>query len=185
MTLSSDTPLYCKLHGVTYKLRLPVGRFIVSQWPEKITIGDQTQDSRPNTSTYAQTEFSGGIGINRLIQGEVNADRVWASSMDLSYKGHLVLQRRADPIPKPDGAGDFMGWGEHREQLYAVFGTKIYRYDGASWTASLHTLRGRFNSIVSVDIEDGHYLVVSHEEGVAYTLNGDDWTDTGIAELEI
>ena len=170
---------HCILNGVRYNLRSPVSRFVVSQYPGKITIGDQTRDSRPHTSLYAQTDWSGGVGLERLQQGQGSADRIWWGTMDLNFNGHMVLPRRADAIPKPVGAGELKGLDMLGGSLYGVFLKDVYSYDGASWGSALHTLRGSFNSMEHSEIDGEDYLVVAHEEGIAYTNDGIDWADTG------
>ena len=170
---------HCILNGVRYSLRSPVSRFVVSQYPGKITIGDQTRASRPHTSLYAQTDWSGGVGLERLQQGQGSADRIWWGTMDLSFNGHMVLPRRADAIPKPVGAGELRGLGRLGGSLYGVFLKDVYSYDGASWGTALHTLGGKFNSMEHSEIDGEDYLVIAHEEGIAYTNDGTTWLDTG------
>ena len=63
--------------------------------------------------------------------------------------------------------------------LYAVFGRDVYRYNGASWSTSLHTLGDDFNTITNGDLEGIEYLLIAHENGVAYSLDGDTWHETG------
>ena len=172
------------LDGVRYPARQGIHRYLISQYPGKIIIGDSTRDSRPNTSLVAYTNWSGGIGIERL-QGGGNQDRVWWSTMDLSYEGHLMLPPRADDVPEPVGVERLLAWAELGNRLYGVFRStstgkdQVHQYDGASWGSSLHTLLGRFNSIAHVEIEGDDHLVIAHADGVAYSSEGSTWTDTG------
>ena len=170
------------IDGVAYPIVGMVVRNQVSVFPGKVTIGDSTRRSHPLRSIWAQSDWSGGIGVHHM-RGEQFVDRVWWSTLNLSHRGHMVLSPRADDVPKPTGAGEIKGFGQLAGDLYAVFGSKVYRYDGASWSDSLHTLKGSFNDLAHIDIDGEDYLVISHEEGVAYTTDGDSWTDTGIVEL--
>ena len=166
------------LDGVRYPIVGAVVRQLISVYPGKITIGDNSQASDPYRSYWSQSDWTGGIGINRL-RGEQHIDRVWWSTLNLSHRGQLSLPRRADAVPKPTGATAFKGFGELGGRLYAVFGRDVYRYDGASWSASLHTLGDDFNVITNGDLEGIEYLLIAHENGVAYSSDGDTWLDTG------
>lgn len=183
--LSTDTKVDDNeiiLDGQAYPILGTVSRVLASVYPGKVTIGDSTRDSRPRTSVLSWTDFTGGIGIERL-EGGSNADRLWFSTFDSSHKGHLVLPPRADPIPMPAGVENIVGWGTLSGALFGVFQDesvfRVYRYDGGSWGAPLHTLRGDFNTIDHVEIDGDDHLVVGHTLGVAYSSNGQDWSETG------
>ena len=151
-----------------------VARRNANLYPGKVVIGDVREDSRPDSSIVAWSSFIGGIGVNRL-RGESFVDRLRWSSLELSFDGHLVLPPRSDAVPRPTGAGTFRAFEALGNALYGVFGSSVYRYNGASWTASLHTFPGTFHSIAHITLEGEDYLVIAHSAGVSYTDNGDNW----------
>ena len=166
-----------KIDGKLYRIRGAVTQSLASGLPTKITIGDHTQDSNPTSSVWVMNDFTGGIGIETL-RGERDVDRVWWGGLDLSYRGHLVLPRRADDVPKPVGAGEFVAWGELAGDLLGVFGREVYMYDGASWGPVLHTVEGDVNLVRHVDLGGDDFLVIAHSLGVDYTTDGTTWATT-------
>ena len=78
------------LNSVYYKIGTPVRRFIASQFPGKITLGDYNLESNPITSTFVSSDHRGGLGIDRMDPSK-DLDRVWWSTSQLRFKDHLVL----------------------------------------------------------------------------------------------
>ena len=74
------------------------------------------------------------------------------------------------------------GFGELGGSLYAVFARDVYRYDGASWTSSLHVLNGTFNSMTHVDLDGEDYIAIAHSRGVALSNDGDTWLERSVAD---
>ena len=166
------------LNDLRYPILRRVNRQLASRYPGKVVFGDTSIDSRPRTSLWAQTDWSGGIGIDRL-KGESNIDRVWWATLDIGHRGHLVLPPRADAVPTPLGASGFHAFEQLGNRLYGLFGRNVYRYDGASWGTALHTLAGVFNAIKHVELDGEDYLAIAHSEGIAYTNDGDTWFENG------
>lgn len=78
------------LNGVYYPVTRPVQTVLSSLYPPKVTIGDTTRDSQTRASVVSWSDFSGGIGIERM-EGSTDVDRAWWSNLSLRYKRHLVL----------------------------------------------------------------------------------------------
>ena len=78
------------LDGTFYPLKRPVQSILSSVYAAKVTIGDTTKDSDPTRSTIAWSDWRGGIGRD-LLEGAVDTDRSWWSTMQQRFKGHLVL----------------------------------------------------------------------------------------------
>lgn len=171
------------LNNVMFKTVGPAQRSLASQLPGKVRIGDSTRDSRPNTSIWSMSDWTGGIGVERL-QGETSTDRLWRTNMNPTFVGHLTLGPKVDAIPKPAGASAMLGIEELSGNLYGVFRVggqnRVHRYDGASWSnPALHTFIGTFNSVNHVELEGEDYLVITHSLGVDYSNDGTDWTEAG------
>ena len=166
------------LNGVAYKIIGNVSRYLTSLYPGKVVIGDTSQDSLPHTSRITLSDFSGGIGINRLI-GQSAIDRVWWSTADLSYRNHLVLPPKVTPISAPTNLGEITTVGGFQGSLYAVFNRSVRRYvpETGSWT-EVHTVIGNPREMLILTINDAENLVINHSEGIAYTADGDTWDDT-------
>ena len=167
------------LAGVKYKIEPEILKRLASVFPGKVSLGDHSQALDPYRSYWNQSDWSGGIGAYRH-RGAQFLDRVWwAPGVDLSHIGHLVLAPRADAVPSPTGASDFKGFGQLAGQLYGVFGRDVHRYDGASWSGVLHSIRDDMNHITTIDVDGVEHLAIAHEAGVAYSADGTTWRDTG------
>ena len=80
------------LNGVYYRVSNAIRRFITSQFPGKITLGDYNLESNPITSTFVSSDHRGGIGIERMDPSK-DLDRVWWSTGQLRHKDHFVLPK--------------------------------------------------------------------------------------------
>ena len=167
-----------RLNGIRYPIRGTVTRTLISQWPGKITIGANDRDNHPNHSIYALTDFTGGIGIERLV-GESEIDRLWWSTFDISYEGHMVLPPRVQMLPALSNVGIVTALGDLNGYIYAVFNRSVYRYEPADgWGSAVHTLDGDPTHMVRMTVGGENTLLVAHSEGVAYTTDGETWQDT-------
>ena len=162
------------INGVRYPVVGNVYRQLISHYPGKLVIGDTSQQSRPYTSLWSMTDWTGGIGIERLI-GEGDVDRLWRCNLNPTYNGHLVLGPDADTIALPAGETAVDAAEELGGALYIVCGRNVYKRSGNSWVQS-HVMAGTFNSITHVDLGGEDYLVAAHAAGVDYTDDGVTWT---------
>ena len=121
------------LNGVHYRVSNPVRRFITSQFPGKITLGDYNLESNPITSTFVSSDHRGGIGIERMDPSK-DLDRVWWSTGQLRHKDHFVLPKLAvasgsDPDTTLEQFLTFKG------VLYAAGGGFLHTYNpNNTWT---------------------------------------------------
>src|SRR3989304_10321519 len=71
-TLMAETvvsPNQISLNAVRYKITGPVQAELISQYPQKMIIGDITKDTHPRLSVVTFNDWSGGGGADRIIQG--------------------------------------------------------------------------------------------------------------------
>lgn len=169
------------LNGNRYSIIGDPLRRIESRYPGKIVIGDTTRDSRPRTSLIAWSDFSGGMGKNRLT-GATGVDRLWWSTLDTSYEGHLVLPPEVRALPVYSGVGIVTSIGELGGFIYVVYNRAVHRYDPVTgWGDAVHTLAGDPTDVANVHIGTTAYLAIIHTEGVSYTSDGNSWTDNTTA----
>ena len=142
------------LNSQRYKITGPVRKTLVSIAAPRFTIGDTQRGADPRASILTQNDFRGGIGWERgLDPGTI--DRVWWSTCQTRYKGHLLMPRKLNAATSAlsDGTAisgavkSIIGWqssAASQEEIYAVFGdNKVYKYNNASdnWgSAALDTL---------------------------------------------
>ena len=81
------------LNSQRYKISGPVRKTLVSIAAPRFTIGDTQRGADPRASILTQNDFRGGIGWERgLDPGTI--DRVWWSTCQTRYKGHLLMPRK-------------------------------------------------------------------------------------------
>ena len=180
------------LNSQRYKISGPVRKTLVSIAAPRFTIGDTQRGADPRASILTQNDFRGGIGWERgLDPGTI--DRVWWSTCQTRYKGHLLLPRKLNAATSAlaDGTAisgslvSTIGWqssAASSEEIYAVFGdSKIYKYNDASdnWgSASLKTLTDPTEEAIVFRDSTASYLIFARgDSGYTYTTNGSDYTD--------
>jgi len=165
------------LNGVYYRVSNPVRRFITSQFPGKITLGDYNLESNPITSTFVSSDHRGGIGIERMDQSK-DLDRVWWSDGQLRHKDHFVLPKLAvasgsDPDTTLEQFLTFKG------ALYAAGGGFVHTYNtNNTWTTFevATTLPMNNSTDAGVGMVNGiPTAVFSNNDGVYYSTTGSNW----------
>ena len=158
----------------------------------RFTIGDTQRGADPRASILTQNDFRGGIGWERgLDPGTI--DRVWWSTCQTRYKGHLLMPRKLNAATSAlsDGTAisgsiiSIIGWqssAASQEEIYAVFGdNKVYKYNNASdnWgSAALDTLSNPTEEAIVFRDSTASYLIFARgDSGYTYTTNGTDYTD--------
>jgi hypothetical protein len=167
-----------ELGGYFYPLKRPVQPVLASIYPGKIVIGDTDKDSDPTRSVIAWSDFRGGIGRD-VIDGASDVDRAWWATMQLRYKGHVVLP----PLATVTGAFTATGFNitvliEFENYMYAVAGLKVHVYDNVNntWGSSVHTLPAAATDAVVVRINKVVYLVIA--TGTGYVkFDGSAWSN--------
>ncbi len=180
------------LNSQRYKISGPVRKTLVSIAAPRFTIGDTQRGADPRASILTQNDFRGGIGWERgLDPGTI--DRVWWSTCQTRYKGHLLMPRKLNAATSAlsDGTAisgavkSIIGWqssAASQEEIYAVFGdNKVYKYNNASdnWgSASLDTLSNPTEEAIVFRDSTASYLIFARgDSGYTYTTNGTDYTD--------
>ena len=187
MTLDPDSvlnPSEVVINGIRFKTAGRIARQLSSVFPGKVVLGDFSEDSHPTRSSYSLSDWTGGIGIERM-EGSEHVDRLWQTTLNPIFSGHLVLGPKADEIPTPVGSGQVLGLAELAGTLYGVFegnGNQkhVFSYDGASWSVARYTFTGFFNSIGHVDFDGDDHLIVCHSLGVGITTDGVNWTTQAV-----
>ena len=109
----------------------------------------------------------------------IRDSRLWWSTFDISYEGHMVLPPRAQMLPALSNVGVVTALGDLDGYIYTVFNRSVYRYDPVNgWGSSVHTLDGDPTHMVRMTVGGENTLLIAHSEGVAYTTDGETWQDT-------
>ena len=177
-------PLEVYLNGTYFKLRSKPRRFLSSQWPAKITMGDQGPQSHPITSTWSIFDHQGGIGAE-IIDPSKDADRCWWSDMQQRYRGHMVHQRLATETST--GTASNVGFiKDFIDVVYASFGIEVQIYTDVTqaWGSSVRTLAAPATD-AEVGLVNGNlYLVVPNGTDVDYCDTGGSWAENTTQAIE-
>ena len=166
------------LDGTRFAIRGAVTKSKVSLYPGKIVAGDTGRDSRPWTSVITFNDFRGGIGTE-VIEGELDTDRLWWSTLDTLYRGHLVLPPEVVDLPSMPGSGLIRFVEIFRYVVYAVRDRSVYRYiPGQGWSNALITVDSRPVRLQVLTVGDSDALILLCDGGLAYTSDGTTWLDT-------
>ena len=178
------------LNSQRYKISGPVRKTLVSIAAPRFTIGDTQRGADPRASILTQNDFRGGIGWERgLDPGTI--DRVWWSTCQTRYKGHLLLPRKlnaATSALSDDTAISgsiisiigFQSSAATSEEIYAIFGdNKVYTYNDASDNWGSGALNGDAaltnpteEAIVFTDATNSYLIFARGDSGYSYTTNG-------------
>jgi hypothetical protein len=139
--MAVTNPNEIELNGYKYKITSPVRKISMSQFPAKITIGDNTYDNQKYLSSW---NISGekGNGVEEMNEKE-DAGKAWFTNCITEYKNHLLPPRLAIKVNAPvePGTPDIVdpdmeldtGWtGGSRTSLYAQSGTYSRLCDAGS-----------------------------------------------------
>lgn len=167
------------LNTVLYKLRGPVQPALASVYPTKVVMGDVTRDSQQRASVIAWSDFTGGIGIEKLRKPE-QLNRCWWSTAQLRSQGHLLLPALTTRTGDQSVSGVYVILlGELASEIYGAFGTTVKKYNNVTdgWGASLATLTAAPTDIITVRLGATVYLVFAQGTDNTYTSNGTAYTN--------
>ena len=184
-----------ELDGVRFLTIGGVLRSQNSQWAPKVTQGDTDRDSDPLRSTLGFSDLRGGIGLD-LIEGAGDSDRMWWSTHDLRYRGHMIhpplavgsasavdSTQRTIPIPTITGAttAAISFIETFQNELYVGFGTKVLKWNETSttWSTVQHTLPATATSALVARLgtsQQLYLLVACGDSGYAH-FDGTTWTN--------
>ena len=185
MTNKSISKNEVYLNGSYYPITRPVQSVLSSLYPPKITIGDTTRDSQTRASVISWSDFTGGIGVERM-EGATDVDRAWWSELSLRYKRHLVLSGLAVQVTNDDAtaANSLDILQEFDGEMYGVWADKkVYKFNSGYATASdafdpaVDTLPARATDALQVRMGGTLYLVIAHTGGYTYTSDASSFTD--------
>ena len=172
------------LNGVYYPVTRPVQSVLSSLYPPKVTIGDTTRDSQTRASVISWSDFTGGIGVERM-EGSTDVDRAWWSELSLRYKRHLVLGPQAVVITNADAtsANSLDMLQEFNNEIYGIWSDKkVYKFNSGGSTSdgfssALDTLPAEATDALEVRMGGTLYLVIAHTGGYTYTSDASSFTD--------
>ena len=163
------------LNGVAYPITRPVQATLASQYPAKVLIGDISGDSQQRVSAIRWSDPRGGIGL-KTLEGAADVDRSWYSTCHLRVRGHLTLPDLVTTTAASGASGvfDVGAIAELSEEIYAAFGTGIYKYDlsGDSWGSSLHSLAAIATDAITLRLADTIYMIFAYGTGYVDTDDG-------------
>ena len=168
------------LNGILFPIIGRVQPTLTSVYPEKIVIGDVTQDSQPHASVISWHDWRAGIGVERMTERDA-ADRAWWSTCQTRFDCHLLLP----PLATTTAASGVTGvWtvgamGELANEIYVAFGTAVRKYNNVtdSWGSTLTTLPAVATDAISFRLGGVDYLAFAHTDGYTYTSDGAAWTN--------
>ena len=161
-----------ELEGVRYRVLGPIHRIPVQPFASKITIGDYSRDSEVVASSWIQSDWRGGYGIE-FGSYPKDQDRFFFSTLDTRYVRALVLPPK--PLPLLTLSSEPVSSGT--VETYSFLGPELYDWSSGSpslvWTASAPILDGAWGiDRLALAIEDGDL--------VFFVPGSGDSTQTGI-----
>ena len=167
------------LNSVYYRIGTSVRRFIASQFPGKITLGDYNLESNPITSTFVSSDHRGGLGIDRMDLSK-DLDRVWWSTGQLRFKDHLVLPQLAT-ASGTDPDADLTEFLTFNGTLFAMGSGFLYSYGTADTWSVIEVDTDKTNGFICTDSGVGMVnslptAVFASRDGVMYTTDGINWS---------
>lgn len=164
------------ISGVRYKLKSPV-RFSLSTYPERQVTGtgEITADSDPTKSVHTWNDFSGGLGIDRMLLGRHDR-RSRFSTAATDIPNHMILPPLATLTAGDHIAGDPL-IGELNGNVVAAFGTSVESYNlgGDAWTERFTSgqgsgpLAGTPTDVVNLTLSTTEFLLFPYTTGYAYS----------------
>ena len=165
------------LNGVYYRVSNPVRRFITSQFPGKITLGDYNLESNPITSTFVSSDHRGGIGIERMDASK-DLDRVWWSTGQLRHTDHFVLPKLATASGS-DPSTTLTEFLTFKGVLYAAGGGFLHTYNpNNTWTTIEVSTTTSINNASDAEVgmvNSVSTAVFANKEGIYYSTTGESW----------
>jgi len=156
------------LNGVRYKL-VPNSRIrstLVSTWVEKQVFGDVTKDSHRQISTQGWSDFSQGMGLERMESRDDK--RSWWSTANQRNARHLTLPPLATQTEAfaSSRTGNILV-SELDGAIVAAVGSYIQSYNGSAWTER-HTAAAAPTDFLNLTLTTTEFLVGSYASGYAY-----------------
>ena len=167
------------LNGVFYPVASPPKAHVVSVFPQKVTIGDQSKDTEQIASSMIFSDARGGIGID-VMDPSRDTDRAWWSTANLRQKGHLTLPSLATETTAPVTDERVLVIGDLGGAIYAVWGGNVYKWNdsGATWGSSVQTLTHKPSDLLTARLNapnGGETLLIATTFEIDYSTDGASW----------
>lgn len=139
-----------ELYGVRYRVLGPIQRVPVAPFPQKITIGDYSRDDEVVASSWVQTSWTGGLGIETGTYPR-DQDRFWYSTLDTRWPRTLGLGPYIYRVASPD-PGETPRLARYGGAVVVALGAELLelRTGGA-----LHPLKTYPGPITDLVVSDG------------------------------
>ena len=149
-------------------------------YPQKQVFGDYTKDSHPELSTAAWSDFSGGMGRERMEGNDFK--RTWFSSAEQRHARRSTLP----PLATQTAAGSAAAApliGELAGTIMAAFGTAVDSYAVDAWT-NRGTLAASPTDVLNFNLDAAgtrtEYLAFAYTSNYAYATSPTGaWTASG------
>ena len=166
------------LDGKKYKTKGNVIQQLASEYPPRLVFGESRRAIRSRTDALAMTDFRGGIG-KEFVEVDRDAERLWESTFNHGYQGHLVFPPSVRSFTAPtDSGGHIEAIVGFKNDIYAWQNRKVYRWKPATgWSDALETFDGDLYTMAVVSKGENEYIIISHSEGFAFTTDGSTWED--------
>ncbi len=168
------------LGGFEYELKpgTRVRRFLASQPPPRMIIGDLTAGVTLNESRISWSDFRGGIGIDKM-NPDKDQNRAWYGTCNLRHSKNIVPGPLATATTMPTIGSTFSVGAmiERANIMYAAFGPDIYAYNSTtdSWGSSLKTMGA--NATHAINFRHDGTEFIAFANGTEYTLfDGSTWS---------
>ena len=169
------------LDGVRYRITGDVLSELISQVPEKVTIGPSSTRDLKNRNTIIWNDFHNGNGLRDIADFEEDMDYAFWSYAGLRQKGHTTLPPLSVATAAASGSPTSCSTlGLLASTVYGTFnGTDVRKYNqgGDSWGSSLDTLPAAATQAINVRMGGTEYMVFATTGGYTYTSNGTVFTD--------
>ncbi len=166
------------LDGTYYRIKNPVQKFITSQFPAKITIGDQTPDSHPLSSNWRFSgDARGGIGVE-ILDPTTDADRVFYTTGQIRFKNHLVMPRLPTQTAAGSAASDVGVIGEINNVVYASYGTAVDSYDNSTdvWSNE-RSIAANATDVATGLVGGTNFMIIANGTDIDYVTEGGSWAE--------
>ena len=109
-------PNEISLNGVKYPLVGKVRPSLASTFPEKTVIGDYSIDSDPVASTWAMSDWTGGILLEEMdVAKAAHRNKAYWSTCDLRFPGSMTLPGLATAVTIPDTTSGVTNDPQHKD----------------------------------------------------------------------
>jgi hypothetical protein len=125
-----------ELHGVRYRVLGPIQRLPVLPFASKITVGDYSRDSEVVASSWIQSDWRGGYGIEFGTYPK-DQDRFFFSTLETRFTRALTLPPAPVSLLSLPSTPETSG----TVGTYSYFGPRLYNWESGTpslvWTASV------------------------------------------------